>query len=429
MLGRKISNINIYSLSKIENFLSNNKIERAIIASDQFTTSKLRKLTKVLNHFNIRAFHYNEQNEDIQIDQINKSNDKFSFREIEFFFKKNSSEFHNSTILITGAGGSIGSELSKQLLQFKPKKIILFELSEINLFNINRELEQLKINKTKIISILGNVNNLNYLDATFSKYKPTLVYHAAAVKHVVIAENNPLQCIKTNVIGTKNVMLLSNKYLVKKFILISTDKAVNPINVMGSSKRVAEIILKYYQSKKTNTIFTAVRFGNVANSSGSVFPIWRNQIKRYRKITITDPKATRYLMSIKEAVSLVLDASILGSKGKIFVLDMGKPFKIIDLAKIFLKNYGLKLKDSKNQTGQISYEIIGLRPGEKKHEELFYGKNYTKTLNSYIYDSNEITLQKNNEIKIFLDKLDKILSDNNDKDYKKLIKNLIKNKI
>jgi FlaA1/EpsC-like NDP-sugar epimerase len=429
MIGRKISNINIYSLSKIENFLSNNKIERAIIASDQFTTSKLRKLTKVLNHFNIRAFHYNEQNEDIPIDQINKSNDKFSFREIEFFFKKNSREFHNSTILITGAGGSIGSELSKQLLQFKPKKIILFELSEINLFNINRELEQLKINKTKIISILGNVNNLNYLDATFSKYKPSLVYHAAAVKHVVIAENNPLQCIKTNVIGTKNVMLLSNKYLVKKFILISTDKAVNPINVMGSSKRVAEIILKYYQSKKTNTIFTAVRFGNVANSSGSVFPIWRNQIKKCRKITITDPKATRYLMSIKEAVSLVLDASILGSKGKIFVLDMGKPFKIIDLAKMFLKNNGLKLKDSKNQTGQISYEIIGLRPGEKKHEELFYGKNYTKTLNSYIYDSNEIPLQKNNDIKIFLDKLDIILSDNNDKDYKKLIKNLIKNKI
>ncbi len=429
MLGRKISNINIYSLSKIENFLSNNKIDRAIIASDQFTTSKLRKLTKVLNHFNIRAFHYNEQNEDIPIDQINKSNDKFSFREIEFFFKKNSKEFHNSTILITGAGGSIGSELSKQLLQFKPKKIILLELSEINLFNINRELEQLKINNTKIISILGNVNNLNYLDAIFSKYKPSLVYHAAAVKHVVIAENNPLQCIKTNVIGTKNVMLLSNKYLVKKFILISTDKAVNPINVMGSSKRVAEIILKYYQSKKTNTIYTAVRFGNVANSSGSVFPIWRNQIKKFRKITITDPKATRYLMSIKEAVSLVLDASILGSKGKIFVLDMGKPFKIIDLAKMFLKNYGLKLKDSKNQIGQISYEIIGLRPGEKKHEELFYGKTYTKTLNPYIYDSNEIPLQKNNEIKIFLDRLDKILRDNNDKDYKKLIKDLITKKI
>ena len=384
MLGRKISNINIYSLSQIKNFLSKNKIERAIIASDQFTTSKFRKLTKVLNHFNIKVFNYNEQNEDIPIDQINKSHDKFSFREIEFFFKKNSREFYNSSILITGAGGSIGSELSKQLLQFKPKKIILFELSEINLFNINHELEQLKINNTKIISILGNVNNLNYLEAIFSKYKPNLVYHAAAVKHVVIAENNPLQCIKTNVIGTKNVMLLSNKYLVKKFILISTDKAVNPINVMGSSKRVAEIILKYYQSKKTNTIFTAVRFGNVANSSGSVFPIWRNQIKKYRKITITDPKATRYLMSIKEAVSLVLDASILGSKGKIFVLDMGKPFKIIDLAKMFLKNYGLELKDSKNQTGQISYEIIGLRPGEKKHEELFYGKNYTKTLNSCI---------------------------------------------
>ena len=251
------------------------------------------------------------------------------------------------------------------------------------------------------------------------------MYHTAAVKHVTIAENNPLQCARTNIIGSKNVMSLSNKYLIKKFILISTDKAVDPINIMGSSKRAKKIILKYYQSKKTKTIFSAVRFGNVANSSGSVFPIWKNQIQKFKKITITDPKATRYLMSIREAVSLVLDASIFGKKGKIFVLDMGSPIKIIDLARIFLKNYGLQLKEPNNPNGEVSYKIIGLRPGEKKHEELFYGKNYIKTINPYIYDSNENFLPKNHEIPKFIDKLKKILINNNKTECKKVIKNFI----
>ena len=425
MLGRKVSNIDILSLFKIEDYLSNNKIEKAIIASNQFSVSKIRKLSKILNKYKLHVFNLNDHGENITIEQTANSNDKLSLREIEFFYKKNSREFENSKILITGAGGSIGSELSKQLLKFKPKKILLLELSEIGLFNINRELNQMNINNTEITSILGDVNNFSFLENIFKIYKPNIVYHTAAVKHVTIAENNPLQCAKTNIIGSRNVMSLSNKYQIKKFILISTDKAVDPINIMGSSKRVAEIILKYYQSKKTKTIFSAVRFGNVANSSGSVFPIWRNQIQKFKKITITDPKATRYLMSIREAVNLVLDASILGKKGKIFVLDMGSPIKIIDLARIFLKNNRLQLKEPKNPNGQISYEIIGLRPGEKKHEELFYGKNYIKTINPYIYDSNESFLPKNHEIPKFIDKLQKVLINNNKIECKKIIKNFI----
>lgn len=425
MYGRRIANIKIYSLSKIEKYLSLNKIEGAIIASDQFSTYEIRKLTKKLNKYKVKVFYFNDNNQNTPIEQTNRSNDELSIRKIEFFFKKNSKEFMNTSILITGAGGSIGSELAKQLIKFKPKIIILLEISEINLFNIYRELELLKINKVKIISILGDVNNLNFLNDIFTNYKPDIVYHTAAIKHVTISENNPLQCIKTNIVGSKNVMLLSNKHFVKKFILISTDKAVKPVNIMGSSKRVAEIILRYYQNKKTKTIFTAVRFGNVANSSGSVFPIWRNQIQRFKEITITDPKATRFLMSISEAVSLVLDASILGSKGKIFVLDMGNPIKILDLARIFVENYGLKLKEPKTPDGHIKYKVIGLRPGEKKHEELFYGKNYIKTLNPYIFDSNEKFLLKDYEIIKFFSKLNKILNENNKKECKKLIKNFI----
>ena len=427
-IGRKISNIKIYSISKIENFLSSKKVEKAIIASDQFPTSKIRKFALILNKYKIQTFNYTNQNQSASLEQINKSNNKLTFQEIEFFYQQNSKEFNNSTILVTGAGGSIGSELSKQLIKFKPKKIILLELSEINLFNINSELVQLKINNTKIVSILGNINNLSFLETIFKKYKPKFVYHAAAVKHVTIAENNPLECVRTNIIGSKNVMSLSNKYSIKKFTLISTDKAVNPINIMGCSKRIAEIILKYNQKKKTNTIFTAVRFGNVANSSGSVFPIWKQQINLNKKITITDPNATRYLMSINEAVSLVLDVSILGGKGKIFILDMGKPIKIIDLARIFLENQGLQLKEPKTPSGQISYEIIGLRSGEKKHEELFHGKNYTKTQNPNVFDSNESLVQKDNDILKFFNKLNKILDQNDELQCNQFIKAYAKKK-
>ena len=425
-IGRKILNINVYSLSKIEVFLTNNKIKKAIIVSNQFSIIKIRKLIKLLKRYDVEVFDYNANSENKFLEPLSRSKDKISFRQIKFFFQKNSKEFNNSSILITGAGGSIGSELSKQLIKFKPKKIILVEISEINLFNINYQLEKLKIKNVKIISILGNINNISFLENIFKKYKPNLVYHAAAIKHVTIAENNPTECVRTNIIGSKNVMELSNKYLVKKFILISTDKAVNPVNIMGSSKRIAEIMLKYNQNSKTNTIFSAVRFGNVANSSGSVFPIWKDQIEKTRKITITDPNATRYLMSIKEAVSLVLDASILAKKGKIFVLDMGKPIRIIELAKFFLKNSGYTLKTSQNPSGQISYTTIGLRPGEKKHEELFYNKNFAKTLNPYVFDSNEKFSINKKKIIEFLNRLQNILKKNNDIDCKKFITESVK---
>jgi len=426
IIGRKISNINIFSLSKITKFLSNNKIKKAVIVSDQFSINKIRKLIKLLKKYEIEVFYHDNDNQGEFTEPLNRFSEKISFRQIKFFFQKNSKEFYRSSILITGAGGSIGSELCKQIIKFKPNKIVLIELSEINLFNINYELERMNIQNVKIISILGNINNFTFLENIFKKYKPNYVYHAGAIKHVTIAENNPIECVKTNIIGSKNLMMLSIKYLVKKFILISTDKAVNPVNVMGCSKRVAEIILKHYQNSSKKTIFSAVRFGNVANSSGSVFPIWRDQVQKSRKITITDPEATRYLMSIKEAVSLVLDASILAKKGNIFILDMGDPIKIIDLAKIFLKNYGLQLKTPENLYGQISYEVIGLRPGEKKHEELFYDNRSKKTINPYIFDSNELHFPKTREILDFFKKLDNILKKNEGLKCKKFVKNFIK---
>lgn len=427
MIGRKVSNITIYSLSKINIFLKHNKIDRAIIASDQFSVNKLRKLIKILNFFKIKTFYYNFNKINLSIDQISDINNKLSTRDIEFFYKKNFEEFKNSSILISGAGGSIGSELSKQLIKFKPKKIILLELSEINLFNINNEIENLNINgDVSIVSILGDINDFSFIKNIFNHYRPNFVYHAAAIKHVAISENNPMQCVKTNVIGSNNIMYLSNRFHVKKFILISTDKAVNPVNIMGKTKRIAEILLQYHQNKSVRTVFNAVRFGNVANSSGSLFPIWRNQLLRNKKLTITDPSATRFLMSITEAASLVLDASILGKKGKIFVLDMGKPIKIIDLAKSFLESYGLKLRIPNKNKGQIDYKIIGLRPGEKKHEELFYGKDYTRTLNPYIFDSNELFKSQNTDIKIFINKLDKLINKNKILETKKLIENILK---
>ena len=424
MLGRKIGNIEIISIDNIDQFDSN-KISKAVIASNKISTKKIRIISNYFKKKNINIFFYNEQNLNFISSEIDVANTYINERDIDFFYKENSKIFKNSNILITGAGGSIGSELSKQICQFNPRKIILFENSEINLFNIINEVNRIKDKNTLVESVLGNINNLSFLKSIFVEHKPNIVFHAAAVKHVSIAEKNLFQCAETNIIGSKNVMTLSEEYKIKKFILISTDKAVKPSNYMGMTKRVAELMMLYFQKKTNNTSFCAVRFGNVANSSGSVFPIWQNQIKHSNKITITDPEATRYLMSISEAVNLVLDTTILSKNGEIFVLDMGKPKKIIELANYFLIQNGLKIKDEKNPDGDIEYDVIGLRPGEKKHEELFYENNFQKTINPYIFNSNEKIKIENFELTYFLEEFEQNIFKSDTKSLESSLKKII----
>jgi FlaA1/EpsC-like NDP-sugar epimerase len=270
--------------------------------------------------------------------------------------------FTGKTVLVTGAGGSIGSELCRQIMQFKPRILVMFELSELALYNMEQELAT-KFNGLDIVCLIGDVRDTARLDQVFSEYKPAVVFHAAAYKHVPLMEqHNAWQAIRNNVLGTWSVATAAQRHDVVKFVLISTDKAVNPTNVMGASKRLAEMVCQGLQ-QPGGTRFIMVRFGNVLGSTGSVIPKFREQIAKGGPLTVTHPDITRYFMSIPEAAQLVLQASLMGKGGEIFVLDMGDPVKIVDLANDLIRLSGLSKDD-------IRIEFTGLRLGEKLYEEL-----------------------------------------------------------
>ena len=288
-----------------------------------------------------------------------------------------SKQLERNTILITGAAGSIGSEIVRQVLSFNPKKIIILDQAETPLHHISLEVAAHATN-TIIHSVITDIRNKTALEKIFKQYRPQMVYHAAAYKHVPLMEENPSQAILTNVEGTKNLADLACEYAVKKFVMISTDKAVNPSNVMGASKRIAE---KYVQSlhlkcKKNNglyaTKFITTRFGNVLGSNGSVVPLFSKQIAEGGPVTITHPDIIRYFMTIPEACQLVLEAGSMGNGGEIYIFDMGKPVKIIDLARKMIKLAGF------TPDRDIKIKVVGLRPGEKLYEELL--NDTSKTL-------------------------------------------------
>ena len=267
-------------------------------------------------------------------------------------------------ILISGAGGSIGSELVRQCLEFHPGSLILLDNSEQNLFNIEQEVSYYET-KTLIRSVLANVRDKSLLQNTFQEYRPQVVIHAAAYKHVPMQELHPWSAVSTNVLGTLHLVQLANQYNIEKFVLVSTDKAVHPVNIMGATKRLAEKVIQSVDIKETKTEFTAVRFGNVIGSSGSVIPIFRKQIDRGGPVTITHPEMSRYFMSITEASQLILQAgSMNGESGQIYLLDMGKPVRIKDMANDLIRLSGLEPEKD------IPIIYTGLRPGEKLYEEL-----------------------------------------------------------
>ena len=300
----------------------------------------------------------------------------------------------NKVVFVTGAGGSIGKELCFNIIKRKPKILILFDLSEYNLFRIDHEIKKLNTN-IKIISILGSIQNENILEFILSKLKVDTIYHAAAYKHVPLIEMNILEGIKNNVTGTFKLIRTSIKYNVKNFILVSSDKAVRPTNYMGATKRIAELLCLTENSNNHKTIFSIVRFGNVVGSSGSVVPLFRSQIKNGGPITVTHPKVKRYFMTIQEAAELVIQAGSLTQKsGEIFILDMGKSIKILDLAKQMIKMNGSIPKiqrenTSSNQSNEIGIQFSGLRPGEKMKEELTYKTKIKKTEHPRIFKTKD----------------------------------------
>lgn len=343
-------------------------IYEVIIAIPSADGSTIRKIYELSNQKSVRVKIvpgiFEILNGDVDLKQIRdvKVNDLLKREPVDLKTEKITEYITEKTILVTGGSGSIGSELCRQIAQFNPKQLIILDINENSIYFIKLELEK-KYPNLNFETIVGSIRDQDKLEQVFKHYQPDVVFHAAAHKHVPLMEDSPEEAVKNNILGTKKLVEKADKFMVKRFVFISTDKAVNPTNVMGASKRVAEMIIQHFNSK-SKTKFMAVRFGNVLGSKGSVIPIFKKQIENGGPITVTHAEIKRYFMTIPEAAQLVIQAGTLGNGGEVFVLDMGKPVKIIDLAEDLIRLSGLKPYED------IDINIIGLRPGEKLYEEL-----------------------------------------------------------
>lgn len=369
--GKRLEGITIYSPDKLKELLEENNVAHLVIATPNISHDRKNELiesclsydTKVLNVPPITHW----INGELSFKQIKKvSIEELLERDVIVLDKnKIKAQLQNKIILITGAAGSIGSEIVRQILPYQPRRLVLIDQAESDLYDLELELNEKNSTYTPFKTYIADICNAKRMDAIFSETKPEIVFHAAAYKHVPLMEENPVEAVLVNVQGTKTTADLSLKYGVDRFVMVSTDKAVNPTGVMGASKRVAEIYIQALNQQK-KTKFITTRFGNVLGSNGSVIPRFRQQIEKGGPITITHPEITRFFMTIPEACQLVLEAGSMGTGGEIYVFDMGKSVKIIDLAKKMIQLSGLTLgKD-------IQIVFTGLRPGEKLYEELLH---------------------------------------------------------
>lgn len=374
-LGKSLEGLKIFHTESLEQIIDNYEIKRLILAIKNPAKSKKRAVIDVCLAKNVEILNVPSPTDWIngeftsgQIKPI-RIEDLLGRESISLNNEKLEEEFDDKVILVTGAAGSIGSEIVRQLVAYNPAKVIMLDQAESPLYNLKMELKEKRLlHLTE--SVIGDIRNYERLENLFETFKPQIVFHAAAYKHVPLMEDNPSEAILTNVHGSKNLVDLAMDHEVEKFVLISTDKAVNPTNVMGTSKRIAEI---YAQSANSisKTKFITTRFGNVLGSNGSVIPLFKRQIEAGGPLTVTDKRITRYFMTIPEACALVLEAEAMGNGSEIFVFDMGESVKIYDLAKKMVKLSGLELgKD-------IEIKITGLRPGEKLYEELLTNEENT----------------------------------------------------
>lgn len=370
------------------------KIKKIIIAIPTLSAKRLKEINDICNIEGIELFKMPNIEDvlsgDIEVNQLKKVDveDLLGREPVELDMALISNELSHKTILVTGAGGSIGSEICRQVCKFEPSKIILLGHGENSIYLINQELTKLYKNKIEIIPVIADVQNKSRLQEVMLKYKPYVVYHAAAHKHVPLMEGNPFEAMRNNILGTRNTAEAAINAEVNKFVMISTDKAVNPPNVMGATKRVAEMYIQCLNHENSKTDLVAVRFGNVLGSRGSVIPLFKKQIEAGGPLTVTHPDMTRYFMTIPEASRLVLQAGAIATGGEIFVLDMGEPVKIADLAKNIIRLSGKKEED-------IGIEFTGMRPGEKLFEELL-NKNeiHSEQVYEKIYRGKAITIPK-----------------------------------
>ena len=407
--GGKVYGIKVLGgLEDVEKIIEKNEVSKIIISMPSVEQSKISNILKELNKLKDISVKMlpnvdnliEEGNLSTQLRNI-KLEDLLGREEIKINTKEVFDFIQDKIVFVTGGGGSIGSELINQIAKYNPKKIINIEINENASYLMELELKR-KYPYLDYKTEIASVRDLDKLDMLFNKYKPEILFHAAAHKHVPLMENNPEEAIKNNIFGTKNVAECCLKYKLESVVLISTDKAVNPTNVMGETKRVCEMIFQKYSEKDSNTKFMAVRFGNVLGSNGSVIPIFSKLIEEGKNLTLTHKDIIRYFMTIPEAAQLVIEAATIGKGGEILILDMGEPVKIYDLAKNMIKLSG----------SDVGIDIVGLRPGEKLFEELLYDVNSSeKTSNNKIF----ITNMENEKVQVDID------------DYYTILKDLIKN--
>lgn len=414
-IGRTINGIPIIAPADVEVFIQKHKVSDILLAIPSLSRGRRRE---IINELQLLPVHVRSLPGMLDLASGKVTVTDFQELDIEDLLGRDpvvpdaqllARNLADKVVLVTGAGGSIGSELCRQIILEHPQKLVLVEHNEYGLYAIHRDLELLCKEQQLSVSIvpqLGSIRNLRRLSAIFSKYQPHTVYHAAAYKHVPLVQENPSEGILNNVFGTLNVARAAIEHGVEQFVLISTDKAVRPTNVMGASKRMAELVLQALASSKTvdfgpvdeqpsghslpnRTCFCMVRFGNVLGSSGSVVPLFRSQLRAGGPLTVTHAEVTRYFMTIPEAAQLVLQAGAMGEGGDVFVLDMGKPVKIVDLARRMIRLSGMTVKDDAHASGDIEIKVVGLRPGEKLYEELLIGDNPEATAHPRIMKAHE----------------------------------------
>jgi FlaA1/EpsC-like NDP-sugar epimerase len=428
--AKKINGFHVYSVDELEDVIKKYKVDDVLIAIPSISRSKQTEIINRLEKFQLSvriipsladlAGGY------LKIDSLRELSIKDLLGRNSVSANKNllNRNIRGKSVLISGAGGSIGSELSRQVLSQKPQKLILYEINELALYSLEKELS-LFDHDTNIYPILGSIQNKNRIKNVLSCFMIDTIYHAAAYKHVPMVEFNTIEGVENNIFGTLNVAEAAIDANVETFVLISSDKAVRPTNTMGATKRAAELILQALSDVQTKTKFSIVRFGNVLGSSGSVVPLFKEQIKNGGPITVTDENIIRYFMMVSEAVELVIQAGAMGENGDVFVLDMGDPIRISDLAKKMINLSGLKLKDTINPDGDIEIVFTGLRPGEKLFEELLIGNNVKSTENPLIMRAKEDYIKWDNLNQV-LKEIQDVIKINDQKMLRNLLMSIVK---